>query len=363
MTISDPQGSQPLTRRQLRELRETGATPIVVPPTDTESEQRGTDTAERPVPETDQSVTAPQADADDAPALLTRRQLRERAARESEKDQDDAPESSPETDAAPERIGWLRRRREPAAAAEADDEAEATDEVEDESPEPAAAEISENEPVVELVAPPAEEAESALEEGETAEDDVAASGPEAEHEVADEEPGDEEPEDDESSLHPELGQALTADPRPRAIVPPSFDELIASTDTSGTRQITPSALIFPSSNDAPPLSGPMEHGGDLLITSSYEFPKSVGSHGHAPGTTDGKEADAVLLDGELSAASSPAPVAASSAISTIKPAGEVLRQPAPEKGGKAVLVLSIIAGIIGVVLSGVLILAFVNGVF
>lgn len=67
------------------------------------------------------------------------------------------------------------------------------------------------------------------------------------------------------------------------------------------------------------------------MTGSYELPKGLGSQGHAHGTTDGKDVDAVLIDGELPPASSPTPIAASAAVSTIKPAGEVIRPPAPKR--------------------------------
>ena len=84
----------------------------------------------------------------------------------------------------------------------------------------------------------------------------------------------------------------------------------------------------------------------------------MGSQGHALGTTDGKDIDAVLIDGELPPASSPTPIAASSAISTIKPAGEVIRPPAPEKGNRLMVTLAIIAGGLALAIGVVLVIAF-----
>jgi hypothetical protein len=101
----------------------------------------------------------------------------------------------------------------------------------------------------------------------------------------------------------------------------------------------------------------------MLITGSYDLPAGLGSQGHAKGTTDGKDIDAVLIDGELPPASSPTPIAASSAVSTIKPAGEVIRPPAPEKGNKLMITLAITAGGLALVLGTALIIAFSMNVF
>lgn len=84
----------------------------------------------------------------------------------------------------------------------------------------------------------------------------------------------------------------------------------------------------------------------------------MGSQGHAFGTTDGKDVDAVLIDGELPPSSSPTPIAASSAVSTIKPAGEVIRPPAPEKGNRLMVTLAIIAGGLALAIGVVLVIAF-----
>src|SRR5690606_33562173 len=102
--------------------------------------------------------------------------------------------------------------------------------------------------------------------------------------------------------------------------------------------------------------------GEVLITGSYELPKGIGSQGHAHGTTDGKEVDAVLIDGELPPSSSPTPIAASSAASTVKPAGEVIRPPAPEKGNKLMITLAITAGGLALALAVALIVAFTTNV-
>lgn len=109
--------------------------------------------------------------------------------------------------------------------------------------------------------------------------------------------------------------------------------------------------------------GPTTSPSSILMTSSHRLPAGVGSTGAAHGTTDGRDIDAVLLDRELPAASSPTPIAASSAISTQKSAAEVLRPPSPEKGRSLLLVLGITAGALGIVAVGTLATLYFTGVF
>ena len=144
--------------------------------------------------------------------------------------------------------------------------------------------------------------------------------------------------------------------------PRSFDDLLAS-DSTGSQHAAPSALIFQQPGGVPSLSGPVASTGEILVTGSYELPEGLGSQGHAKGTADGKEVDALLIDGELPPASSPTPIAASAAISTIKPAGEVIRPAEPEKGNRLMIALTITAGALAVALVGALIVAITTGAF
>lgn len=163
-------------------------------------------------------------------------------------------------------------------------------------------------------------------------------------------------------LDPAFGAALLAgeDKSPRALVP-SFDELI--TRSASGSIATPNALILSQSPDGGSLVAPVAATGEVLITGTLSLPEGLGSTGHAPGTADGKDVDAVLVDGELPAHSSPTPIAASAAISTVKTPGEIISPPAPEKGGRLMLTLAITAGVLALALVGVLILAFATGVF
>lgn len=169
--------------------------------------------------------------------------------------------------------------------------------------------------------------------------------------------------EDRPVLRPEFGSALLAGADPAAALPPSFDELIARGSASTGSVVTPNALILTQTPNGAPLTSPVAATGEVLITGTFSLPEGLGSRGHAAGAADGKDIDSVLIDGELPAASSPTPIAASAAISTVKGTGEIIRPPAPEKGNKLMLTLAITAGALAVALVGVLILAFVTGVF
>ena len=172
----------------------------------------------------------------------------------------------------------------------------------------------------------------------------------------------EEQEETPATVSDKLGsQLLEGDAEPVEL-PPSFDQLLVRESTSTGAISTPNALIL-SQTPSSPLVGPVTATGEVIITGTFDLPEGLGSRGHAPGTTDGREADAVLLDGELPPASSPTPIAASAAVSTIKAADEIIRPPAPEKGSRLMLALAITAGALALALIGVLIVAVTTGVF
>ncbi|MFT4259985.1 MAG: hypothetical protein QM568_10205 [Microbacterium sp.] len=155
-----------------------------------------------------------------------------------------------------------------------------------------------------------------------------------------------------------FGQSVLADQASARAFVPSFDDLLLADGSGGSQHSATSALIFNPPAGERSLDGPVASTGEILVTGSYELPSGIGSQGHAHGVADGKDVDAILIDGELPPASSPTPIAASAAISTIKPAGEVIRPPAPEKGNKLMLTLAIVAGGLALALGVVLIIAF-----
>ncbi len=368
MTTSEQQGAQPLTRKQLRELRSTGATPVI-------DEENVPARADAPAPmRTDVSAifassspAAPGAEQAPSPRVPSLSELFSTGPAPTPAEVEDAAPAVPSapTAAIPDDTA-------PAEPAAADPVPESP------SPEPALEPAPERtltrrelrelekqregEDATPSAETPVVRVESPVEPGEAAEEP--ASEEEVTRAVA------EWPEPlaaTEQEAVPEVSASLGHGLLERAVEPVEsavdFDDLVAPLDTTGSQHVAPTALIFNQTPGPLTLSGPLGSGGDILVTGSYELPASVGSHGHAPGMTDGKDIDAALVDSELAVSSSPAPVAASSAIGTIKPAGEVMRQPAPEKGSKLLMGLAITAGGLMIALSVALILAFTNGVF
>jgi hypothetical protein len=161
---------------------------------------------------------------------------------------------------------------------------------------------------------------------------------------------------------PELGAQLLKGEPAEVELPASFDQLLTRGSTATGALSMPNALILSQTPDAASLGSPVTATGEVLITGTFSLPDSYGSTGTVPGRADGKDVDAVLVDGELPAASSPTPIAASAAISTIKSADEIIKPPVPEKGSRLMIILAITAGVLAVALAGVLILAITTGV-
>lgn len=399
MSTSDQQEQGPLTRKQLREIRLTGSTPVI-----STEEAAAAAEAAPPVPPLPRAVEpvevapAPTSNADEAngDAPLTRRQARElekvRTASvpviadddaaedsddtESEQPADHAPEENPvestaaiadDADAPAEIVSGVpdfTRNEEPGDDDDIDDEvaiapvsasvaADSVGEVPLEVADEQAEESAHDEDVASALGLVTEDADGSDEDA----DDV----------LADVDDADDDDDDDAEvrpTVNPAFGEGLLADaPDPHAPFRPSFDELLTVGDSTGSQHSAPNALIFTPSPGEGSLSGPVASTGEILVTGSYELPQGMGSQGHALGTTDGKDVDAVLIDGELPPASSPTPIAASSAVSTIKPAGEVIRPPAPEKGNRLMITLAIVAGGLALAVGVVVIIAITTNVF
>ncbi|WP_176697230.1 hypothetical protein [Microbacterium sp. 3J1] len=414
MSTSDQQEHGPLTRKQLREIRLTGATPVITPEEAAAAAAAAAAPPQSPAPETEPVVDEPDADAsavepepqsesepepepepestveepaEEAPTAaapaadvagqwahtpLTRRQVRERErgntaptavppvtpnssddgseSAQDERAEGDAPAETP----APASADEIVIEPEVVTAVPADDidDADADEDVAA-TPVSASATVEsagEVPLVLEQVDPEGEERGAPVQ-------DLLADGGESV-----------DADDPDSAERPTVSSAFgrgvlkDAEAAPQPFTP-SFDELLTAGDSAGSQHLAPNTLIFNPSPGDGSLSGPVASTGEILVTGSYELPKGLGSQGHAHGTTDGKDIDSVLIDGELPPASSPTPIAASAAVSTIKPAGEVIRPPAPEKGNKLMLILAIVAGGLALALGVALIVAFTTNVF
>ncbi|GAA3646791.1 hypothetical protein [Microbacterium marinilacus] len=402
----------PLTRRRLRELKMTGQNPVITPEeaeaANAAREAEGVDAVTQeapPAPETDaadvESEAAAEAEpdvdfeaepeetegdpeghrgdatpeagpeehaaeddgsaesVDDADAFgrpLTRRQVRERERLRTNQlsivQSDDAP-----ADEAPAEEAVAVAENETSVVYEVV-EAEPSDHAED-----AEETASEDATVHELVFEPVVEPVAGS-EGETlaerAEEELSDAPVETVY-VEDDAVADEEPEE-RPTVAPTFGSTvLRAEPE-RSSQPGSFEEILSqAADSSGTATAA-STLILQADPGTIPLSAPIDATGEILLTSTHALPEGFGSRGHAAGTTDGKEVDVVLLDGELPLSSSPTPIAASDAVSTSKSPSEVIRPPAPEKTHRLTLILGITAGALGIALIGVVVAAFTTGV-
>lgn len=187
-----------------------------------------------------------------------------------------------------------------------------------------------------------------------------------EDEVEPEAPLTEGAENDDDAPHPVVaptfGSELLAGENVDLEMPASFDQLLTRSTATGSLAAS-NALILPQTPDAGSLVSSVTATGEVLITGTFNLPESFGSTGTSHGSSDGKEIDAILIDGELPPTSSPTPVAASSAISTIKSAEDIIKPPVPEKGSRLMLTLVITAGVLALALAGVLIVGLVTGVF
>lgn len=360
MSTSDQNGEAKLTRKQLRELRLTGSTPVI-----TEEEAAAQAAPPSPLPRAAEPAhVAPppsaEAEVDPEHEPLTRRE-----AREQERVRTGAmPVQELHTEQVPE-------RQVVTAAAVAGQASQApivasvptfaphrvTAPVEAE-PERAPEPQREPETVVEVQQLEVETVEVVTEVGTAAPQAPRQSAPApttAPQIAAD------EAEDGRATVNSAFGRAV-GQTAPAASIPQLFDDIIDG-DSGGSQHTAPNAIIFNPAPGSGSLSGPVASTGELLVTGSYELPQGLGSQGHAHGTTDGKDVDAVLIDGELPPTSSPTPIAASSAVSTSKPAGEVIRPPAPEKGNKLMLTLAIVAGGLALALAAVIVVAINTNVF
>ncbi|WP_344002020.1 hypothetical protein [Microbacterium paludicola] len=404
--------SQPLTRRQLRELKLTGQTPVITPEIQAANDARGaaeahaeaapevveTETPEAPAPAQDVAEpVAPEAaraeeaapdeepgPAEEAAALeaaaeessapgwpvaggrpLTRREVREQERLRTNQmavippaDEDAPLAFEPHVAAIETKIVGENETSVVYEVVEVPFEQPAAEQDDDPQPseqtEPAGAEV----PVAELVyedAAPEKEAEQARPEDEFADAAVQTVF------VAEDAPAD-GVEEERPTVAPAFGSTVLRAPAPATPTAASFEEILTqSSDSSGT-STAGSTLILATDPGAIPLSAPIDATGEILVTSTHALPDGFGSRGHAAGTTDGKEVDVVLIDGELPLASSPTPISASDAVSTSKSPAEVIRPPAPEKSHRLTLILGIAAGVLGIALIGVVVAAFTTGV-
>ena len=416
MTPSDQHADQQLTRRQLREIRMTGATPIVTPEAAAEaaanaaaqpepSETTGAPAAEQTptpaappahLPRAAEPIAEAPAPAPDASVDLGARARTRRQARDQERIRTNSiPVLTPEagtpvvSDQASEPASAATAPESVAASAAEEAHTAVTPEAASSAPDAAdAAEVTlaaapvVPEPVAAAVeTPTADEASAAapLTDASTdaptfdaepagdadspwaprsagGTDAIPMSNPSrASESIAATMATDSDAADDEHTVHAEFGANLLGQD--------SFDDLLVRSSTSSGSSGSASMLILPEDMSLTPLTAPVTSTGQVILTGTFSLPDGLGSQGHAPGVADGKDVDAVLIDGELAPQSSPTPIAATAAVSQAKTPVEMIRPPAPEKNSKLVVALAITAGVLSLAAIGFTIYVVTTGKF
>ncbi len=383
MSTPDQPEAPQLTRRQLRELRNTASNPVITPEDAAEAAAEAAalentavvaplPRAAEPVVVAEQPPAADEVDLD-SPALTrrgARRQERLRTASVPVVGADDAEEEHADEHAA-EAPGAEPEAGAPDHDEPADVDAERSD-VADAAP-------SESESISadahdEVIVADVDEIDDEASEEElgqaviadvpgwsapvAAADADAATGLEELVTAATDAPAEDE---ERAVVAPTFGSGLLAGEGVEIELPASFDQLLTRGSATVGSSATSNALILSQTPETGSITAPVTATGEVLITGMFNLPESLGSTGTAHGSSDGKDLDALLVDGELPPASSPTPIAASAAISTIKSDDDIIKPPAPEKGSRLMLALGITAGALALALIGVLIVALVTG--
>ena len=327
MSTPDQPDTPQLTRRQLRELRNTASNPIITP----EQAQESAAAVVAPLPRAAEPVVVEEPpaehDVDLGSPALTRR-----AARQQER---------------------LRTASVPVV----DEEGTAQELAEPEPVESEHAGVGQSEAID---AADADAAADALADAQTEAPDVEIDTVDTAADAEDAEDAEDEPR---AVVAPTFGSGLLAGEGVELELPASFDQLLTRGSAATGSLAASNALILSQTPDTGSFTSPIAGTGEVLVTGTYNLPDSFGSTGTSRGSSDGKEIDAILVDGELPATSSPTPIAASSAISTIKSAEDIIKPPAPEKGSRLMIALGITAGALALALMGVLIVALFTGAF
>ncbi len=365
--MSTPEEPPQLTRRQLRELRNTAATPIVtdVPTSDAPPAvplPREAEPVDLPAP----PVAIPEATTEESregqpststaaspSRTLTRREVRQRERLRTAS----VPVITSEILAATEAE---RRALEEEAASAGTRDAPSSEEAPEDAPasEELVSTADASDDVVDaVVVEPVDEPLTTSEDAavEPAEGVTEPSEPSSDATGADE--------SDRRVIAEELGSDILRGHAADVEVPASFDQLLTRGSASTGALSMPNALILSQTPEGAGFTSPVAATGEVLITGTFALPDHYGSTGSMPGQSDGKDVDAVLIDGELPPASSPTPIAASAAISTIKSAEDIIRPPAPEKGSRLTWALIVVVGVLAVAVGGVLFVAITSGVF
>lgn len=143
----------------------------------------------------------------------------------------------------------------------------------------------------------------------------------------------------------------------------SLDELINRGIGSGGIPTTTNALILPSIPHQPSSASPISNTGEIMITGSFDLPRSLGSTGAHPNLFDSSEMDHMMdqLDADQLGGDS-APVSASRAVSTHASTRGMLTPPKKQRASLP-MILVITTAVLAVSVLALFVIGYLSGAF
>ncbi|TDW31349.1 hypothetical protein [Cryobacterium psychrophilum] len=149
---------------------------------------------------------------------------------------------------------------------------------------------------------------------------------------------------DTNALHPPVGHWSIDkgdDEAPESQRPQSLDDLMSLGLGAGGIPTTTNALILPSTPNHGTTSGPLSNTGEILITGSFDLPRSLGETGQHPNHFDSADVDHMNDQLDDVGQADNAPVSASRAVSTHASTRNVMTP--PKKSGVTLPVVLVVS--------------------
>ena len=177
---------------------------------------------------------------------------------------------------------------------------------------------------------------------------------------------DEAPTGGNAAWTPPIGHWSVDADSPRAEAPQpdqSLDELINRGIGAGGIPTTTNALILPSIPHQPSSASPISNTGEIMITGSFDLPRSLGSTGAHPNLFDSSEMDHVMdqLDADQLGGDS-APVSASRAVSTHASTRGMLTPPKKQRASLP-MILVIATAVLAVSVLALFVIGYLSGAY
>ena len=177
---------------------------------------------------------------------------------------------------------------------------------------------------------------------------------------------DEGPSDEAATWTPPIGHWSVDAEAPRADESQpdqSLDELINRGIGAGGIPTTTNALILPSIPHQPNSVSPISNTGEIMITGSFDLPRSLGSTGAHPNLFDSSEMDHIMdqLDADQLGGDS-APVSASRAVSTHASTRGMLTPPKKQRASLPTI-LVITTAVLAVGVLALFVIGYLSGAF